>query len=122
MHSQSPTTTTPEEHAAYAQSSNGIVYLEGIGSVLYITQTHPDIQHPVSILAQFDADPGKAYIKAFKQLLRYLKGTTEFVLMLGSKDTGTDLIGWTDSDWAQDSDSRRSVSGYIFDITGGSVS
>jgi hypothetical protein len=103
-HSQSP--TTPEDCAAYAQSSNGIVYLEGIGSVLYITQTCPDIQHPVGILAQFGANPGKAHIKAFKRLFRYLKGTAEFVLMLGSKDTGTDLIGWTDSDWAQDPDSR----------------
>jgi hypothetical protein len=98
MHSQSP--TTPEEHTAYAQSSNGIVYLEGIGSVLYITQTRPDIQHPVSILAQFGANPGKAHIEAFKQLLYYLKGTAEFILMLGRKDTGIDLIEWTDSDWA----------------------
>jgi hypothetical protein len=44
------------------------------------------------------------------------------VLMLGSKDTGTDLIGWTDSDWAQDPDSRWSVGGYVFDVAGGSVS
>jgi hypothetical protein len=41
---------------------------------------------------------------------------------LGSKDTGTDLIGWTDSDWAQDLDSRQSVSSYVFDVAGGAVS
>jgi hypothetical protein len=41
---------------------------------------------------------------------------------LGSKDTGTDLIGWTDSDQAQDPDSRWSVSGYVFDVAGGAVS
>jgi hypothetical protein len=120
MHSQSP--TTPEDCAAYAQSSNGIVYLEGIGSILYITQSHQDIQHPVSILAKFGMNPDKAHIEAFKRLLHYLKGTAEFVLTLGSKDTGTDLIGWTDSDWAQDPDSRWSVSGYVFNVTGGSVS
>jgi hypothetical protein len=73
-------------------------------------------------LAQFGANPGKAHIKAFKRPLHYLKGTAEFVLTLGSKDTGTDLIRWTDSDWAQDLDSRCSVSGYIFDVTGGWVS
>jgi hypothetical protein len=73
-------------------------------------------------LAQFSANPGKAHIEAFKRLFCYLKGTAEFVLTLGSKDTGTDLIGWTDSDWAQDPDSRRSVSGYIFDVAGGAVS
>jgi hypothetical protein len=32
MHLQLP--TTPEDHVAYTQSSNGIVYLEGIGSIL----------------------------------------------------------------------------------------
>jgi hypothetical protein len=64
MHFQSP--TTPEDRTAYAQSLNGIVYLEGIGSVLYITQTRLDIQHLVSILAQFGANPGKAHIEAFK--------------------------------------------------------
>jgi hypothetical protein len=119
MHSQSP--TTPEECAAYTQSSNGIVYLEGIGSVLYITQTCPDI-HPVGILAQFGANQGKAHIEAFKRLLHCPKGTAKFILTLSSKDTSTDLIGWTNSDWAQDPDSRQSVSGYIFDIAGGSVS
>jgi hypothetical protein len=119
-HSQSP--TTPEERAAYAESSNGIEYLEGIGSALYITQTRPDIQHPIGVLAQFGANPGKAHIEAFKRLLRYLKGTAEFGLTLGGKDNGADLIGWTDSDWAQDPESRRSISGYVFDVAGGSVS
>jgi hypothetical protein len=120
MHSQSP--TTREECASYTQSLNGIVYLEGMGFVLYITQTCPDIQHPVSVLAQFGANPSKAHIEAFKRLLHYLKGTAKFELMLGSKDTGTDIIRWTNSDWAQDLDSRHSVSGYIFDIAGSSVS
>jgi hypothetical protein len=33
-----------------------------------------------------------------------------------------DLIGWANSDWAQDPDSRRSITGYIFDVAGGSIS
>ena len=119
-HDQSP--TTPEGHAAYIAAANGIAYLEGIGSVLYATQTRPDIQYAVGILAQFSANPGKAHIDAFKLLLRYLKGTATFGLTLGGKDSGVDVIGWTDSDWAQDPDFRRSVTGYIFDVAGGSVS
>jgi hypothetical protein len=37
-----------------------------MGSILYITQTCQDIQHPIGILAQFGANLGKAHIEAFK--------------------------------------------------------
>ena len=33
-----------------------------------------------------------------------------------------DLVGWTDSNWAQDPDDRRSTSGFAFDIGGGVIS
>jgi hypothetical protein len=82
----------------------------------------PDIQHAVGVLTKFGACPGKPHLEAFKRVLCYLKGTVGFGLRLGGKDNGVDLIGWANSDWAQDPDSRRSVTGYIFDITGGSVS
>jgi hypothetical protein len=57
-----------------------------------------------------------------KRVLRYLKGTAHFGLAFGGSDSGADLIGWTDSDWAQDVDTRRSVGGFVFDVAGGSVS
>ena len=119
-HDQSP--STPEEHTEYKKSANGFSYLEGIGAVLYVTQTRPDIQHAISILAQFGANPGKAHLEAFKRLLRYLNGTAHFGLTLSGKNDSVDLIGWTDADWAQDPETRRSVSGYVFDVAGGSVS
>jgi hypothetical protein len=117
---QSP--TTPEERMAYKEYMNGFKYIEGIGAVLYATQTRPNIQHAVGVLAKFGACPGKLHLKAFKHVLRYLKGTVGFGLRLGGKDDGIDLIGWANSDWAQDPDSRRSITGYIFDVAGGSVS
>jgi len=55
--------------------------------------------------------------------LRYLKETVNFNLVLGhhSRDT-FDLVGWTDSSWAQDQDDCRSTSGFVFDIVGSSIS
>jgi hypothetical protein len=49
-------------------------------------------------------------------------GTIGFGLILGGKDNGMDLIGWADPYWAQDPDLRRSITGYIFDVAGGSIS
>jgi hypothetical protein len=96
---------TPKEHTEYEKCANGSSYLEGIGAGSYAMQTCSDIQHAMGILAKFGANPGKAHLEVFKCLLRYLNATVHFGLMLGGKKNSVDLIGWTDSDWAQDPDS-----------------
>lgn len=101
---------------------NGLNYLEIVGVLLYATQTHPDIQFAVGLVAQFSSNPGP-HLEAAKHILRYLKGTADQALVLGWNEQDTiDLIGWTDSDWAQDPDSRWSIGSFIFDVAGGSVS
>lgn len=118
---QSP--KTDEELAAYLTYANGIRYLELVGSLLYATQTRPDIQFAVGLISQFGGNPGIPHLEAAKRVLRYLRGTAKFSLMLGRQGEGAvDLVGWTDSNWAQDVDTRRSVGGFIFDIVGSSVS
>jgi hypothetical protein len=117
---QSP--TTPEEKEELLELSKGVPYSELVGAMLYATQTRPDIQYAVSTLAQFSSNPGKAHYEGIKRVLRYLKGTANFGLVLGNSSDGIDLIGWSDSDWAQDTDTRRSMGGFVFDVAGGSVS
>jgi hypothetical protein len=102
--------------------AKGASYPEQVGALLYVTQTRPDCQYAVSTLAQFSSNPGKAHFEAVKRVLRYLKGTAHFGLTFGRSGGHIDLIGWTDSDWAQDPDSRRSIGGFVFDVAGGSVS
>lgn len=115
---QSP--QTDEEHSAYLKFANGLHYLEIVGALIYATQTRPDIQYAVGVIAQYGGNPGKPHLEAAKRVLRYLKATAHFGLMLGRSDT-IDLVGWTDSNWAQDPDSRRSIGGFVFDVAGGSV-
>jgi hypothetical protein len=85
-HQQSP--TTPEERTAYEEYANGFKYIEGIGAVLYATQTCPDIQHAVGVLVKFGACPGNPHLEPFKCVLHYPKGTVGFGLRLGGKDDG----------------------------------
>jgi len=61
----------------------------------------------VNLVAQFGGNPGIAHLEAAKHILRYLKGTIDLNLVLGRRmKGGFDLVGWTDSNWAQDPDDR----------------
>jgi transposase InsO family protein len=112
-----------EELQKYNDYADGIHYLSLVGSLLFATQTRPDIQFAVGLVAQFSKNPGIPHLAASKRILRYLKGTTNFHLVLGQRDSEKlNLIGWSDASWAQDPDTRKSVSGFVFDIYGGSVS
>lgn len=119
--SQGP--TTAEEHERYCKAANGISYLSLVGSLLFATQTRPDAAFAVGTVAQFGGNPGKAHLEAAKRILRYLKGTKDYCLTLGRRgDDAVNLIGWTDSSWASDPDSRRSIGGFVFEVAGSSVS
>ena len=120
MAAQSPTTT--KEKKTLLDYAKGASYPECVGALLYMTQTRPDCQYAISTLAQFSGNPGKAHFEAIKRVLRYLRGTAHFCLTFGGPESDIDLIGWTDSDWAQDPDTRQSVGGFIFNVAGGLVS
>ena len=50
---------------------------------------------------------------AVKRILRYLKGTSDYMLCYqGKKDLR--LIGYSDADWGGDVDQCKSTSGYAF--------
>jgi len=118
--SQSP--KTEAEKRAYQDYAGYTPYLSLVGSLLFATQTRPDIQFAVGLVAQFGSNPGIAHHEAAKRILRYLKGTANYNLVLGRRKEGKfNLIGWSDSNWAQDVDDHRSTSGFVFDVAGSFV-
>ena len=117
---QSP--ASDAECKIYLEFANGMHYLEVVGALLYATQMRPDIQYAIGLILQFGGNPGIPHLEAAKRILRHLKGTVHFSLVLGHKDHhAVDLVGWMDSK-AQDPDSRCSIGGFVFDIAGSSDS
>jgi hypothetical protein len=57
-------------------------------------------------------DPRKPHLTAMKRILRYLRGTPDFSLLL-RRSSSSDLIVYTDADWVGCLDTRRSTSGYV---------
>lgn len=99
-----------------------IPYLELVGSLLFLANvSRPDISYSVSYLSRFSVNPGKKHWVAAKRILRYLKGTLDWRLTFSNK-INDQIEGYCDADYANDTEERKSVSGYIFLLTGGSIS
>ena len=97
-------------------------YRSLVGSLLYAaTSTRPDIAYSVSYLSRFMANPDVQHLSAAKRVLRYLKGTKEKGLVYSGNAAAKSLIGYSDADWAGDSE-RRSTSGYVFFMHGATIS
>ena len=97
-----------------------VTYRQAIGSLMWAAvATRLDIAFAVSLLSQFLENPGEVHWNAVKRVLRYLKGTKDHKLTLGSSQNG--LVGYADADWALQ-DHRHSISAYVFQIDSGSIS
>ena len=66
-----------------ASDSNSIdptMYRQLIGSLMYLTNTRPDICFPVNALGQFMCEPRQIHWTSTKHLLRYLCDTVGYDL------------------------------------------
>ena len=64
--------------------------------------------------------PNETHWSGVKRVMRYLRGTATHGLVYdGSK--GTELLGFSDADWAGDVNTRRSTSGYAFQLGGSTI-
>ena len=100
------------------------IYQQAIGCLTYLsTATRPDISVAVSNLSRYMSCPSKAHWTGVKRIICYLKGTIDFGLEFSCvSDENPQVIGYSDADWAGDLDTRRSTSGYVFQIGRSTVS
>ncbi|XP_048634026.1 secreted RxLR effector protein 161-like [Brassica napus] len=83
--------------------------------------TLPDIAHVVGVVSRFMGNPGREHSEAVKWILRYVKETTDYGLWF-TKNTEFKVEGYCDADFASDRDRSRSVTGYLFQVGGNTVS
>lgn len=90
---------------------NPSFYRSCIGSLQYIVLTRPELAYFVNKLSQYMNDPRQSHWIICKRVLRYLKNTIDIHLKFRIIEDH-DLVAYTDTDWANDPDDRRSISGY----------
>jgi hypothetical protein len=84
-----------------------------VGSLIYLTNSRPNILYYVSFISRFMENPSKLHLAAAKRILQYLQGTKNHGILYKQQDENR-LIGYSDSDWAGSYDDRKSTSRYVF--------
>ncbi|KAM2241198.1 hypothetical protein ACFXTI_010508 [Malus domestica] len=107
---------TPAQSRSPLHSLDGVPlpnptsYRSVVGALQYLTITRPDITYAVNQVCQHMHQPTSVHWIAVKRILRYLKGTPKDGLQFSRG--GTDLVGFSDSDYAGDPYTRRSTGGF----------
>ncbi|KAL2247829.1 UNVERIFIED_CONTAM: Retrovirus-related Pol polyprotein from transposon TNT 1-94 [Sesamum indicum] len=84
--------------------------------------TRPDIAYAISCLSRYMSNPGPPHWEALKWLLKYLHGSENVDILFSKRGENTQLVGYVDSDYANDWDSRKSTTSYIFTFCGSGIS
>jgi hypothetical protein len=75
--------------------------------------TQPDIAYAVQQICLHMHDPQEPHLMAMKCILHYLRGLPDFGLLL-RHSSSSDLVVYTDADWAGCLDTHRSTMGSWF--------
>lgn len=110
------------------QQADNSAYPSAIGSLGYASNsTRPDICFATSQLARFNASPVIRHWKGVCRVYRYLKATHDYQITFKFGPPSAEIskemkaIIYSDSDFASDISTRRSVSGYVAMLGGGPV-
>ncbi|XP_073276496.1 secreted RxLR effector protein 161-like [Primulina huaijiensis] len=96
-----------------AVNVDNTLYRSIIGSLLYLTASRPDLMFSVCLCARYQSNPKISNLKAVKRILRYIAGTIDLGLSY-THETNSNLVVFSDADWAGDLDDRKSTFGGCF--------
>ncbi|KAL3838972.1 hypothetical protein ACJIZ3_023563 [Penstemon smallii] len=104
---------TNTRHTAYDSPSfdNPTLYRSVVGSLQYLLFTRSDLAFSVNKVCQYMHSPRISHWQSVKRILRYLKCTADFGLLLRPSPNPC-LAAFTDADWAGSLDDRKSTGGY----------
>ena len=107
---------TPQEE----EDMRRIPYASVVGSLMYaMLCTRPDICYVVGIVNRYQSNPRMGNWIVVKHILKYLRRTRDYMLLYSGGDLNP--IGYTDSDFQSNKNSRKSTSRSIFTLGGGAI-
>lgn len=99
-----------------------IPYSSAVGSLMYaMVGTRPDLAYDVGLISRFMSSPSQEHWQAVKWVMRYIRNTVDLKLTF-TKGDKVQVADYCDSDYAADLDKRISITGYVFQVGGNTVS
>lgn len=96
-------------------------YAQIVGSFMYVMLCmRPGLVFAMGFVSRFLSNIGLQHWYTIKRILRYIKGTVN--LRICYQGEVMELCGYSDADWANDLDQRKSTTGYVFTLEGVVVS
>jgi hypothetical protein len=96
------------------------LYIQLVGSLLYLTHSRPDLSYVVGTISKFMQELHELHWKDAKRILQYVQGTILFGIHYATYST-LYLIRFIDSKWVGDSIDRNSTSGYSLSLGFGPI-
>jgi histone deacetylase 1/2 len=87
------------------------LYRSIVGGLQYLSFTRPELAFAIHKVSKYMHDPKEPHWVAVKKILRYLKETISYALLI-QLDHLLQLQTFNDVDWASDQDDRRSIGAY----------
>ena len=100
---------------ASSKSVDATMYRQMIGSLMYLTNTRPNIFFALNTLSQFLTNPRHVHLIAAKHILRYLRGMIDYGHKYDANQK-INLQGYVDSDWVGSTIDRKITSGCCFSM------
>ena len=125
MSSANPVTTPDERDDEEREGESAIIdesritkYRSTVARANYMCIDRADIQHAVQGLCQHMQYPSEHQWRKLKRMARYLKGKEQVIVKFPWRLPCSTVIALTDSNWAGDRKTRKSVSGGVLTIGG----
>jgi len=95
------------------ESMKTVPYVSFVGSFMYaMLCTRPDIYFVIGMVSRYQSNPGREHWTTVKHIIKYLKRTRDYMLVYHSDELVP--IGYTNSDFQFDMDSRKSTLENVF--------
>jgi len=116
-----------EPDNAIISKEDHAIYRSGVGMLLYLVKhSRPDIANTTRELSKLMDKPTPAANKEMKRVLKYVIDTKDYGLKINSTPLSSngmfEVILFSDSDWAGDTGTRKSVTGYCIFFQGCPIS
>src|SRR5437016_2179458 len=95
-------------------------YQSEVGSLMHaMVATRPDLAYTASTLSKFNSNPSDRHLIAAKRAFRYLQPTSTLGITYCNTGKHRSITAFSDADWGNNKDTRKSVCGYVFMINEG---